>query len=373
MRNELEDLIEAVNAVLSELSELLDSSNNLMFYTVQIAGKDSNLNSLKTHVASINQNSSNLKVFFSKLTKELATFSLKFASKGLSFFYPIPSNISEEAFFNQPLEIIDKILKYGILKGKTPIYDPNPIYEAFGISHHFPEKENELRNTLLLLYRNIILRDLFYPLNEIVQKEISKVIISDTKYDLAKIFDCIFVIESEIGMKQGTVFYLKNIGLITCDHCIRDDSSNGILQDLKIFRGKTFAKKYEVEVIKCNSDLDIAILQTAPGFLNEGLDIGNTKNLELQQDIAIAGFPNYTFGDEGSFVQSKIASFRNYSGIRHILVSNPIISGNSGGPGLNAKGEVVGIAVTGADKMSNANKTEKHGLIPIDAINNLLK
>jgi len=95
--------------------------------------------------------------------------------------------------------------------------------------------------------------------------------------------------------------------------------------------------------------------------------------LELQQDIAIAGFPNYTFGDEGSFIQSKIASFRNYSGIRHILVSNPIISGNSGGPGLNAKGEVVGIAVTGADKMSNANKTEKHGLIPIDAINNLLK
>lgn len=372
MRNELEELIEAYNVSLNELNELLDT-NNLMFYTAQIAGKDSNLNSLKTHVANINENSINLKAFFSKLTKDLTAFALKFALKGFSFFYPIPCNISEEEFLNQPLEIIDTILKYGILKGKTPIYDPNPLYEAYGICHHFPEKQNELRNVLLLLYRNILLKDLLYPLNDIVQKEIPKIHASNNKYDIAKIFDSIFVIESENGMKQGTAFYLKSIGLITCDHCIRDDNSSEILQDLKIFRGKTFSKKYDVNVIKSNIDLDIAILNVDPDFLNEGLEMGDCIKLELQHDIAIAGFPNYNFGDEGSLVQSKIASFRNYSGNKHILVSNPIISGNSGGPGLNINGEVVGIAVTGADKMSNANGTEKHGLIPIDAINYFLK
>ncbi len=370
MVNELENLIEAYNESINELNELL-VSNNLMFYTAQVAGKDSNLNSLKKEIESISQNSNNLRAFFSQITKDLTAFVPKFASKGLSFFYPIPSKISEEEFYNQPLEIIDNILKYGILKGKEPIYDPNPLYEVYGICHFFPEKQNELRNVLLLLYRNILLKDLVHPLNVLVQKEIPKTQVLNFKYDITKIFDNIFVIESESGMKQGTAFYLKNVGLITCDHCIRDEKSNEIFKDLKIFRGKTFSKKHEVNVIKSNTDLDIAVLSVIPDFLNDGLEMCNSNDLELQQDIAIVGFPNYNFGDEGSLIQSKIASFRNYAGIKHILVSNPIISGNSGGPGINMKGEVVGIAVTGADKMSNANETEKHGLIPIDAINNL--
>ena len=64
-----------------------------------------------------------------------------------------------------------------------------------------------------------------------------------------------------------------------------------------------------------------------------------------------------------------ISGFRSYSGLRHILVNSPLIAGNSGGPAFDKNSKVIGIAVTGADKMSTAHETEKHGLIPIEALN----
>lgn len=59
------------------------------------------------------------------------------------------------------------------------------------------------------------------------------------------------------------------------------------------------------------------------------------------------------------------------SGIRRILVNTPIIAENSGGPVINADGEVIGVAVTGSDKMENTAMTEEHGIVPIDALNYL--
>lgn len=117
----------------------------------------------------------------------------------------------------------------------------------------------------------------------------------------------------------------------------------------------------------------MAILSTDASILKEGLEIGNSDKLKQLSHIGIAGFPNYNFGDNGIFSPGLVVGFRTYSGLRHILINSPLISGNTAGPAFDKDSKVIGVAVTGADRMSNAHKTEKHGLIPIEAINYLSK
>jgi len=372
--DELKEIEGVFLEIVKEIEEL-ENTSDFIYYLMQIAGRDSRLHSFKPLVQKLEKNNVNVKDLISLVTKKLSKFVYSYHTKGLSFFYPVPSNKTREEFFNEPVIIINKILKFGIEKGKIPIPDPNPIYEAFGICFHFPEFIEEFRNTLFLLYRNIILRDLFYPLIAISEKPISKNIdkgirqekLNNLTYEIENLFRNIFVIESEIGMVQGTAFHLKGIGIITCDHCIRNEDGK-ILSDIKIFRGSDLNKKYDVEIVKTNKDLDVAILNTSTEFLDSGLTAGVSSNLIQLQEIGVAGYPNYNFGDHGFFYTGKITGFRNYCGIRHILVSCPLISGNSGGPAFNDSEEVIGIVMTGADKMSKANETEKHGLIPIEIV-----
>lgn len=363
------NILSIFESVANDLTEL-ETTSNFVHFVTQIAGSDSNLNSFPSLLKNISGNDIDVKTLLGEISKRLSNFMFTFKTRNLSFFYPIPSTETYQEFYNQPIKIIDDILAYGLKNGKIPIPDPNPIYEAFSISYQFTEKTEHFRNCLLLLYRNVILQTLFLPLNEILTQPKSTNINSDEYgFDINKLFEDIYVIESESGMIQGTAFHLRNIGLITCDHCIRDEQTNQIFNDISIFKGNDFAKKFPVEVLKSNRDLDVALLEIPLELKGQmGLELGSSNNLQHLEKISVAGFPNYNFGDNGIFSPGLIVGFRKYSGIRHLLVNCPLISGNSGGPAFNSDSNVIGIAVTGADKMSKAHETEKHGIIPIEAI-----
>jgi RNA-directed DNA polymerase len=85
--------------------------------------------------------------------------------------------------------------------------------------------------------------------------------------------------------------------------------------------------------------------------------------------VTVHGFPNFRLGDSGVAMPGQVVGFRTVSTIRRLLISASIVAGNSGGPVLDAKNRVLGIAVTGADSFENAEKTENHGVIPITALN----
>lgn len=84
--------------------------------------------------------------------------------------------------------------------------------------------------------------------------------------------------------------------------------------------------------------------------------------------VNVAGFPNYQIGDTLYFTGQRIASIRPASGYRRPLVDGPIAAGMSGGPVVDSEGKVIGVVVSGAETLSQANMTERHGFIPIKTV-----
>lgn len=190
-------------------------------------------------------------------------------------------------------------------------------------------------------------------------------------YEVEDILNEVYVIESVQGMIQGTAFYLAGIGIVTCDHCVRDSKKGILFNDLVLYSTRDLAKKVKVKVLKWHSHIDLAILEledNEKSFLNSGLPKGNSDNIVHTNYVAVAGFPNYRPGDSGYFTEGQVTGFRTISSIRHIQVSNILVEGNSGGPAINSKGEVIGVAATGAESFKGSSSTEKHGIIPINAI-----
>lgn len=180
-------------------------------------------------------------------------------------------------------------------------------------------------------------------------------------YNIQKVLDNIYIIESAAEAKQGTAFHMKGVGLISYHHSIAPDSM--------VFKASDIGKKYPTTILKSHPVIDLAIFNSNELPLNEGLDMGDLDKVRLNDHVAVAGFPNHNHGDTGIFSPGLAIGFRPVSGIRRLLVNTPLIAGNSGGPIISGDGKVIGVAVTGADKMESAATTEDHGVIPISAIN----
>lgn len=165
--------------------------------------------------------------------------------------------------------------------------------------------------------------------------------------------------ESEGALNQGTAFNLSGVGLVTCDHVLRDG--------MKALRAMEPARQFDIQIVKRNGELDLAVLRSPVDEIS-ALELGDPESVRSGDKIYIAGFPNYRLGDSPQVREGTVSGFRMMSGIRRMLVSAPIVAGNSGGPALDSMGRVIGVAATGTDRIENADKTEDHGVIPISAI-----
>lgn len=204
-----------------------------------------------------------------------------------------------------------------------------------------------------------------FVLSEVYRKNEARVmraIPMPPSYDI-RIFNAIFVLECEEEIIQGTAFYLKDVGFITCQHVLGSNT--------KAYHPKDRSKKFPITILSQNETIDLALIEIE-NIDVVGLPSGSNDTVKIMEHIAIAGYPNYNFGDTGTFTPGLIIGFRTVSAIRRMLTNAPIIAGCSGGPVINSSNEVIGIAVTGSKSMSTAHETENHGIIPIDALQHLL-
>ncbi len=207
----------------------------------------------------------------------------------------------------------------------------------------------------------------------VYQKFCEKLASLDTGYSFIKIIretdpaqfqQAVFVLESPIG--QGTAFMLYGIGLVTSAHNLQNDRFDTVLSKVG-----TSPDKHNVKVRCIKPDLDVAIIEVRQGWAKAGLVRGDSTILKTGDTVKVIGFPNHAKGKSIHIYDGKITGRGRWFKVKTLNVSARIIYGNSGGPVLNDKNEVIGIAFYGAPNPEKADCMES-AVIPIEVLDKLV-
>jgi len=201
------------------------------------------------------------------------------------------------------------------------------------------------------IYRKLLLQ--YGELNPGCRIEIG----DDIDTDFRVITRALWVIETD--STQGTAFMVQGHGLVTCAHVVGENPY--------IYSADDPLTRFNVTNIIQDRDADIAILE-APGIpVLKELRVGNSRLLRTQDTITLLGFPEYNKGNKSIVHRGQVTGRRTHFGYERILISPIIVAGNSGGPILDSRNRVVGIAVTGKDSFENTSETQ-YGVIPIETL-----
>ena len=88
---------------------------------------------------------------------------------------------------------------------------------------------------------------------------------------------------------------------------------------------------------------DLALLKVSDVNVSE-LSLGNSDKVQIGEEIYAVGDPR---GWEGTVSDGIVSGIRGEGNNKWIQITAPISPGNSGGPVLNSKGEVIGIVSRG--------------------------
>jgi S1-C subfamily serine protease len=177
-------------------------------------------------------------------------------------------------------------------------------------------------------------------------------------FDVAAILGAMWVLECDAACIQGTAFALSDVGLVTCAHVLGADTH--------AFRFDKPEGKFKTKVLRSHDVIDLAVLEIDTEL--HYLRAGDPNALKQMDHLLVAGHPNYRLGDWPFVSPGLLIGWRTRSAIRRLMTNAPIVRGASGGPVLDRQGLVVGVAVTGAERFSQAGETEDHGIVPIDAL-----
>jgi RNA-directed DNA polymerase len=148
----------------------------------------------------------------------------------------------------------------------------------------------------------------------------------------------VWILEERGGGKQGTAFAAEGLDLLTAAHVLgaQNEATCAPLA----------ARGILVAPARRDDHVDVARL-TIPGRIPVQLPIGDSSTVRAGEVLRVLGFPLHRDGGSVHVNRGLVTAFSPWHGVPHWIVDCPIVHGNSGGPVLNAKNEVVGIAVKG--------------------------
>lgn len=143
------------------------------------------------------------------------------------------------------------------------------------------------------------------------------------------------VLKRQPRLRSGTAFLISNAGhLLTAAHVVENRTN------ITVFVGET---EVSARVLARDPANDVALLQAE--ITGTPLYLASATTLSRGQEVMTLGYPLVQM--QGQSQKASFGRVNALSGleddVRHVQVDVPIQPGNSGGPLLNARGDVVGI------------------------------
>lgn len=176
------------------------------------------------------------------------------------------------------------------------------------------------------------------------------------------------------GAWSGSGYIISNKGYMITNAHVAADENGRPCKDIKVnVRGSIFGTNAYVVALGDNkaghgNGVDLAILQLGfmlPGFIS--LPLGDSDSVRTGEDVYVIG---NSLGS-GTCITRGIVSDKNRNGrIMYDCATNP---GNSGGPVLNGRGEVIGTHVAGTLARNGEKVQGMNMAIPISEVKELIK
>jgi RNA-directed DNA polymerase len=174
----------------------------------------------------------------------------------------------------------------------------------------------------------------------------------------------VWVLECTKTNIQGTGFFLANVGFVTCFHVLGTDTV--------AFHPSDPSKTFKTSILKFDENLDLAILNIN-GYPQQG-GLLRRPNQPAQYDkVMVSGYPNYGFGDSINKSWGNVATMKVRQQVTYIVPTTGIAKGMSGGPLVDDRYRVLGVASRGANDLKEAAQADpdKFGAIAIKHIDTL--
>lgn len=137
---------------------------------------------------------------------------------------------------------------------------------------------------------------------------------------------------------NGTCFFLKDVGVVTAAHCVDG------CKEIEILHPSKHTRKFKVGVLHLDKHRDLAVLddKSIPSSEFYYLD-ASIKPAYVTESVIALGYPDWGLGERLNIRSGEVSLLTARFGVPLIEVTQQLGQGMSGGPILNAIGQVVGV------------------------------
>jgi S1-C subfamily serine protease len=152
-------------------------------------------------------------------------------------------------------------------------------------------------------------------------------------------------VRKEKGYSTGTGFFVTNTGIMVTNHHVIEDAKHVYVLDT------ANGMKFTAEVLVTDPINDVAVIKVEAQ--SKGIPLANYFTSPKGSEVLTLGYPLIAL--QGQEQKATFGRINSLSGIkddiRMVQIDVPIQPGNSGGPLLNSKGEVVGVVTATLDQI----------------------